>query len=230
MTETATKKKALYSRSSEKGQQEKYVEWMTNEYNLIKNKKSNLSASKRIKLVSAFEAMLEESKKPSNEDKPKPKAEDKKAKKVSKKSAETPIETKWIDTFNLNELYIVKGLQGFYTIKNTSLSDGRITIQEWLGDKTRLVLKNLLSQLGSYYFVTNDLNDIGSQIRIPIRDVLDNIHNNAEYLTNCDFIDDVTMKTMVPNHDPEEFKPYHAKNMIKLYIELINATNDNEEL
>jgi hypothetical protein len=171
---------------------------------------------------------------------PKEKKDLKEIKEHIEKNSFTP-EPKGIgDMIDFNNLYRLKGHEKIWSPVSDVHKSGMVTFVEWLtkGHK-KTVHKDAVIKLGHYFFATTEFEPVldedgneqldkkGKTIerlkRLHISDILNNL--NAHFVDVN--VDDSThifelMEVMCPNFDRDEFKPYHAKQVVKWYNEIKN--------
>ncbi len=123
------------------------------------------------------------------------------------------------DMIDFSRLFRVKEIQGIWIPSSKAHKSGMISVTSFKSENIKKVVKrDSLIPLISYNFLTLDNDVVGETIVLTIHEVFNNLNNH--------FIDvDIDsskhirklMGVMVPNYDPNYFKEYHAKQVLKWY-------------
>ena len=172
-------------------------------------------------------------------------------KEIERRSVEKPEARGIGDMINFKQIFRLKGHQKVWTPMTEINKSGMITFAEWLNKvNVKTVHKDVCIRLGDYWFATTEMETIKIPIekpegkvipkqdepefkeierlkRLHLTDVFNNLNAefidaDVEYNEKNPMIVAELMEVMCPNYDIGEFKPYHAKQVVKWYNEIKN--------
>lgn len=124
------------------------------------------------------------------------------------------------NSLDFNQLFRVKGKKGIHVVNSTVNKSGMINMREFLDFNKKVTVKaNDLVCLGHLQVEKEDKTYIG------LPEVFDNLEKSKfkKDISNNDM-----MAIMCPSYAPEAFKPYHARQILTWYSEIVKKLKEDE--
>ena len=129
------------------------------------------------------------------------------------------------DALNFTNIYRVMGKSGLFTLRGKVTNSGMAPVLGFMDyERKFLVVHRHLTALSTYNFLTYAGHD-----DLTMKDVLNNLDKYDDEGGDFEVSVKVLMEVMAPNHDPYEFKDYHAKMVLKWYKEISTKLDEIEE-
>ena len=132
----------------------------------------------------------------------------------------------WLsEQVDLSILFRIKGVAGLWMPISKPRKNGLLRMERFGADDVKLTVnKNYLTSINNMGIRMAD------RAVLPFTEALDNLQKNCNNQTTIEFgpdiHEDVFMNILCPNFDPDSFKIYHARKVIKWYNELIEGVRN----
>ena len=142
---------------------------------------------------------------------------------IKEEVKEMDEDTRIGSVLDFNNIFRIKGKRGLFSINSNVNKSGLINMVSFLNFKEKYTVRvGNLVRLGDLKFSLIDGN------KLLMSDVFNNYEKCLSERT-APRIGSELMEILVPNYDPDEFKDYHAKQVVKWYDEIQIKMELNEK-